>query len=213
MGPVGLIGDIEERVFGSDDDSLDIESLTLDDLNLEKADIRADVKLKRDRHSDLADKRENLFEDIVEADDDLLQKELAEEIVSIEDEMAILHNEHTKLMDALRVVDGLIAIKRKEKMAQREGLLSQIQDMNREDLIDKLRRTDVREMIREDKWDQLNSLLSGQLTPEDIESERVDEIIRQAQDVKNLEEEMGTREAVKHALEDRDKRRVEEVEE
>lgn len=207
---MGLIDDISDRLFGSDGGSLDIENLTLDDLNREKADIRADVKLKRDRHSDLAEKREGLFEDIVDAEDELLKEELAEEIVSIEDEMAILHNEHTRLMDALRVVDGLIAIKRKEKMAQREGLLSKIQDMNREDLIDKLRRADVREMIREEKWDQLNSLLSGQLTPEDIENERVDEIIQQAEDVKNLEEEMGTQEAVQHALEDRDKRRVEE---
>lgn len=208
---MGLIENISERVFGSEDDTLDIENLTLDELNREKADIRADVKLKRDRHSDLADKRENLFEDVVDANDELLQRELAEEIVSIEDEMAILHNEHTALMDALRVVDGLIAIKRKEKMAEREGLIAKIRNMNREELVDKLRRTDVREMIRDEKWDQLNSLLSGQLTPEEIENERVDEIVQQAEDVKNLKEEMGTKEAVKHALEDRDKRRVEET--
>ncbi|MDY6773730.1 MAG: hypothetical protein SVS85_00895, partial [Candidatus Nanohaloarchaea archaeon] len=137
---MGLIDDVADRVFGEEDDSLDIENLTLDDLNREKADIRADVKLKRDRHSDLSEKRESLFEDIVDADDDLLQEELAEEIASIEDEMAILHNEHARLMDALRVIDGLIAIKRKEKMAEREGLISQIQDMDREDLVDKLRR-------------------------------------------------------------------------
>ncbi|MDY6765856.1 MAG: hypothetical protein SVW77_00655 [Candidatus Nanohaloarchaea archaeon] len=211
---MSIIDDIERRVFGDDDDgALDIENLTLDRLNKEKADIRADVKLKRDRHSDLADKREGLFEDIIDADDELLQKELAEEIASIEDEMAILHNEHAQLMDALRVVDGLIAIKRKERMAQREGLLSQIQDMNRQDLIDTLRRADVREMIREEKWDQLNSLLSGQLSPDDIENERVDEIIQQAEDVKNLQDEMGTQEAVKHALQERDARRVEDVEE
>lgn len=200
---MGLLNDIEKRVFGGDE-GLKIEELTLQDLNEEKANIRADVKLKRDRHSDLADKREGLFEDIVETDDDLLQTELAEEIVSIEDEMAILHNEHAKLMDALRVIDGLIAIKRKEKMAQREGLLSQIQQMDREDLISKLRRADVREMIRDERWDELNSLLSGQLEPTDIDNERVDEIIQQADDVRHLEEEMGTSEAVKHALQERD---------
>ncbi|MDY6761828.1 MAG: hypothetical protein SVY41_02165, partial [Candidatus Nanohaloarchaea archaeon] len=193
---MGIIDDIGNRVFGDEDGgALDLENLTLDQLNKEKADIRADVKLKRDRHSDLAEKREGLFEDIVDAEDDLLKEELAEEIASIEDEMAILHNEHAQLMDALRVVDGLIAIKRKERMAQREGLLSQIQNMNREDLIDKLRRADVREMIRDEKWDQLNSLLSGQLSPEDIQNERVDEIIQQAEDVKNLQDEMGTQEA------------------
>ncbi|MDY6769976.1 MAG: hypothetical protein SVU88_03315, partial [Candidatus Nanohaloarchaea archaeon] len=62
-------------------------------------------------------------------------------------------------------------------------------------------------------WDQLNSLLSGQLSPEDIDNERVDEIIQQAEDVKNLEEEMGTEEAVEHALQERDTKRVQDVEE
>ncbi len=208
---MGIINEIERRVFGGEGGGgLRIENLTLEDLNQEKASIRADVKLKRDRHSDLSKKRENLFEEIVDTDDDLLQKELAEEIVSIEDEMAILHNEHAKLMDALRVIDGLIAIKRKEKMAQREGLISQIQQMNKEDLVEKLRRADVREMIREEKWDELNSLMSGQLTPDKIENERVDEIIQQAHDVKHLEDEMGTKEAVKHALKDRDSKKDEE---
>ncbi|MFB6265542.1 MAG: hypothetical protein ABEI07_00480, partial [Candidatus Nanohaloarchaea archaeon] len=87
MDSMGLIEDVSDRIFGGED-GIDVENLTLDDLNREKADIRADVKLKRDRHSDLSEKREGLFEDIVEADDDLLQEELAEEIVSIEDEMA-----------------------------------------------------------------------------------------------------------------------------
>jgi len=206
---MGLLNRVEEKIFGGGG-SLDIESLTLKDLNEEKAEIRADVKLKRDRHEDLSQKREKLFEKIVNADDQMLKNELAEEIASIEDEMAILHNEHAQLMDALRVVDGLIAIKRKEKMAEREGLISKIRNMDKQDLVEKLRRADVREMIRDEKWDQLNSLLSGQLTPQEIENERVDEIIQQAEDIKNLQDEMGTEEAAQHALEERDKRRREE---
>lgn len=206
---MGLIKRVEESLFGSHG-SLDIGSLSLDDLNEEKAGIRADVKLKRDRHEDLAHKRENLFEKIVNTDEEMLKRELAEEIASIEDEMAILHNEHAQLMDALRVVDGLIAIKRKEKMAEREGLISKIRDMDKQDLVEKLRRADVREMIREEKWGELNSMLSGQLTPRESESERVDEIINQAEDVKHLQEEMGTSEAVKSALKERDAKREKE---
>ncbi len=205
---MGIIQDLEEKLFGGGDtDTIDIESLTLDDLNEEKATIRADVKLKRDRHSDLSHKREKLFEQIIETDDALLQKELAEEIASIEDEMAILHNEHTRLMDSLRVVDGLIAIKRKEKMAERSGLISQIREMERDDLVDTLRRADVREMIREEKWDQLNSLLSGQLSPKEIDNERVDEIMNQANDIRQLEEDMGKKEAIRHALKERDEKK------
>lgn len=208
---MGFINQLEEHLFGGEsDDALDIEGLTLQDLDTEKANIRADVKLKRDRHQDLSHKRENLFEKVVDTEDGLLKKELAEEIASVEDEMAILHNEHTQLMDSLRVVDGLIAIKRKEKMAERTGLMSKIREMNKDDLVEKLRRADVREMIREEKWDQLNSLLSGQLSAKDIENERVSEIIQQAEDVKQLEEEMGTRRAVQHALKERDQKKQRE---
>lgn len=208
---MSFINSLNDRLFGGgDENTLDIENLTLKELNKEKANIRADVKLKRDRHQDLSHKRENLFEKIVDNDDELLQKELAEEIASIEDEMAILHNEHAQLMDSLRVVDGLIAIKRKQKMAERSGLISKIREMDKEDLVEKLRRADVREMIREEKWDKLNSLMSGQLSPKEINNERVDEILQQANDVKQLEEEMGTKQAVQHALRERDSKKQKE---
>ncbi len=202
-GSMSLIKQLEQQIFGGDN-TLDLHELTLDRLEQEKAGIRTDVKLKRERHQDLSKDREQLFEKIVETDDELLKKEVAQEIASIEDERAILHNEHTQLMDGLRVIDGLIAIKRKEKMAERQGLLSQIQEMEKDDLVEKLRQTDVRELIREEKWDQLNSLLSGQLSPKQITNERVDEIIRQAEDIKQLEEDMGKRQAVQHALRGRD---------
>ncbi len=207
---MGVIQDIAQKVFGSSGGSLDIEQLTLEELNEEKANIKASVRLKRDRHEDLAKKRENLFEKIVSADDNLLKKELAEEISSIEDEMAILHNEHAQLMDALRVVDGLISIKRKEQMMEREGLINEIRNMKKEDIVEKLRRADVREMIRDEQWDRLNSMLKGQLSPKERQNERVDEIIQQAEDIKNLQDELGTDEAVKEALRSRDEKRKEE---
>ncbi|MDY6771626.1 MAG: hypothetical protein SV186_06780 [Candidatus Nanohaloarchaea archaeon] len=209
---MGVIQDIAEKVFGSPDGSLDIEQLTLDQLNEEKANIKASVRLKRDRHEDLAKKRERLFEKIVDTDDDLLKKELAEEISSIEDEMAILHNEHAQLMDALRVIDGLISIKRKEQMMEREGLINEIRNMKKEDIVEKLRRADVREMIRDEQWDRLNSMLKGQLSPKERQNERVDEIIQQAEDIKNLQDELGTEEAVKEALRNRDEKRKEDRE-
>lgn len=209
---MGVIQDIAEKVFGSPDGSLDIEQLTLDQLNEEKANIKASVRLKRDRHEDLAKKRERLFEKIVDTDDDLLKKELAEEISSIEDEMAILHNEHAQLMDALRVIDGLISIKRKEQMMEREGLINEIRNMKKEDIVEKLRRADVREMIRDEQWDRLNSMLKGQLSPKEGQNERVDEIIQQAEDIKNLQDELGTEEAVKEALRNRDEKRKEDRE-
>ncbi|MDY6788557.1 MAG: hypothetical protein SVV03_01200 [Candidatus Nanohaloarchaea archaeon] len=207
---MGILQDIAETVFGSSEGDLDIQDLTLQQLNEEKANIKASVKLKRDRHQDLSRQREKLFEKIVDTDDDLLKRELAQEISAKEDEMAIIHNEHTQLMDALRVVDGLISIKRKEKMLEREGLINQIREMNKEDIVEKLRRADVREMIREEKWGKLNSLLKGQLSPKERANERVDEIIQQAEEVKHLEDELGTKEAIQQAMEERDKKRTEE---
>lgn len=209
---MGVIQDIAEKVFGSSNGSLNIQDLTLDQLNEEKANIKASVRLKRDRHEDLSQKREQMFEKIVDADDKLLKRELAEEISSIEDEMAILHNEHAQLMDALRVIDGLISIKRKERMAQREGLINQIRNMEKEDIVEKLRRADVREMIRDEKWEELNSIMKGQLSPKERSNDRVDEIIQQAEDVKNLEDELGTKDAVKEALQERDEDNTEERE-
>jgi len=209
---MGMIQDVADKVFGSSSGSLDIQDLTLSKLNEEKASIKASVRLKRDRHEDLSKKREKMFEKIVNTDDNLLKKELAEEISAIEDEMTIIHNEHAQLMDALRVVDGLISIKRKEKMMDREGLISEIRDMKKEDIVEKLRRADVREMIREEKWDQLNSLLKGQMTQRDRRNDRVDEIIQQAEDIKSLQDELGTKEAVKEALKDRDQEREDEHE-
>ncbi len=207
---MGILQDIAETIFGSSEGNLDIQDLTLQQLEEEKANIKASVKLKRDRHQDLSSQREKLFEKVVDTEDDLLKRELAQEISAKEDEMAIIHNEHTQLMDALRVIDGLISIKRKEKMLEREGLINQIRDMNKEDIVEKLRRADVREMIREEKWGKLNSLLKGQLSPKEKANERVDEIIQQAEEVKHLEDELGTQEAIKQAMEQRDEKRTKE---
>ncbi len=207
---MGVIQDVAEKVFGSSSGTLDLDDLTLEKLQEEKAKIKSSVRLKRDRHQDLSKEREELFEKIIETDDDLLKRELAEAISAKEDEMAILHNEHTELMDALRVIDGLISIKRKKKSLQREGLISEIRNMEREDIVEKLRRADVREMIRDEKWGRLNSILKGQLSPKDKSNERVDEIIQQAEDIKNLQDELGTKEAAKQALEERDQKRREE---
>ena len=209
---MGWINDISDRFFGNSGGTLDIEEVGLNELREEKANIKATVRMKRDRHQDISKEREKLFEKIINTDDELLKKELAAEISAKEDEMAILHNEHKELMDALRVVDGLISIKRKKESLADKGLISEIRNMEKEDIIDTLRRADVRDMIRDEKWDQLNSILKGQLSPKESKSERVDEIIQQAEDIKHLQDEMGTKEAVKQALENRDRQKKEERE-
>lgn len=177
------------------DDKVKIEDMELEELREERSEIKADMELKRDKHEGLAEKRRKKFERIRGTDDDLLKEELAEEIASVEDEMAIYHNEHAQLMDALRVLDGLIAVKRKQNLMEDRGIVEEIEEMDREELVDMLKREDVQEMIRREKWDDLEDLFRGDLRPEFSGNERVREIIESAEehDDKSVDEALTIR--------------------
>jgi len=175
---VSILSGIIDRF--THDDQLQIEDMELDDLMEQKSELRADMELKRDKHEGLAEKRRRKFERLRGTDDDLLEEELAEEIASIEDEMAIYHNEHAQLMDALRVVDGLIAVKRKQELMKDRGIVEQLEEMDREEVVDMLKREDVQEMIHKEKWDDLEDLFRGDLRPQFSGNERVNDIIKTA---------------------------------
>lgn len=177
---VAVIGGLIDRF--TQDDEVKIEDMELEELREERSEIKADMELKRDKHEGLAEKRRQKFERIRGTDDDLLKEELAEEVASIEDEMAIYHNEHAQLMDALRVIDGLIAVKRKQNLMEDRGIVEEIEDMDRDELVDMLKREDVQEMIRREKWDDLEDLFRGDLRPEFSGNERVNEIIDSAEE-------------------------------
>lgn len=164
------------------DDTVKIEEMELEELREERSEIKADMELKRDKHEGLAEKRRKKFERLRGSSDDLLEEELAEEIASIEDEMAIYHNEHAQLMDALRVLDGLIAVKRKQQLMEDQGIVQDLEDMDREELVDMLKREDVQEMIRKEKWEDLEDLFRGDLRAEFSGNERVREIIDSAEE-------------------------------
>lgn len=187
-GVTWIFRGLGKKLFGGGaSDAVDIERLSVEELAEERTNVRADVKLKRDRYDDLDRKRRELFEWIMEAADPLLKKELAEEISSVEDEMAMIQDEHTQLVESLRVIDGLIAIKRREEVAEQDGLINRIREMNRKSIVETLRRNDVRELIREEKWDRLNILLGDQFSTQETGNERVDEILRDAEDIRKLE--------------------------
>lgn len=172
---VPVIGDLIARF--THDDKVRIEDMELDELVEERSEIKADMELKRDKHEGLAEKRRKKFERLRGTGDDLLEEELAEEIASLEDEMAIYHNEHAQLMDALRVLDGLIAVKRKQNLMEDQGIVQELEEMDRDELTEMLKREDVQEMIRKEKWDELEDLFRGDLRTEFSGSERVREII------------------------------------
>lgn len=175
---VSVISSIVDRF--TQDDTLKIEEMDLDELREERSELKADMELKRDKHEGLAEKRRQKFEKLQGSDDDLYEEELAEEIASIEDEMSIYHNEHAQLMDALRVIDGLIAVKRKQELMEDRGIVNEIEEMDRDKVVDMLKQENVQEMIRREKWDDLEDLFRGDLEPEFSGNERVNEIIESA---------------------------------
>jgi|GEM_PF-507680 uncharacterized protein YjiS (DUF1127 family) len=177
---VALISGLIDRF--TRDDTVKIEEMELDELREERSEIKADMELKRDKHEGLAEKRRKKFERLRGSEDDLLQEELAEEIASVEDEMAIYHNEHAQLMDALRVLDGLVAVKRKQQLMQDQGIVQDLEEMDREELVDMIKREDVQEMIRKEKWDDLEDLFRGDLRADFSGNKRVREIIDSAQE-------------------------------
>lgn len=173
-----LSGIIDRFTHG---DKVSIEEMDLEDLREQRSELKADLELKRDKHEGLAEKRRTKFERLKGSDDDLLKEELAEAVASIEDEMAIYHNEHAQLMEALRVVNGLISVKRKQNLMEDRGIVEDIENMDREELVDTLKREDVQEMIREEKWDDLEDIVRGDLRPSYSGNKRVREIIETAE--------------------------------
>ena len=187
----------------SQDDEISIEEMDLEELRQERSEIKADMELKRDKHEGLSEKRRVKFEKLRSTEDELLQEELAEEIASLEDEMSIYHNEHAHMMDALRVIDGLIAVKRKQNLMEDQGIVQELEEMDREELVDALKREEVQEMIKEEKWEDLRDLFRGQLEPKYSGNKRVNEIIQSA---KSSQEE-----SVDQALNQRDRDRGQNI--
>ncbi len=183
---------LQRKLRSRDADTNAVGELSVNALLEEKKRVRATVKLKRDRHDDLERARERLFERVMAADDRLLQRELAGEIAAIEDEMAILQDEHAELMDSLQVIDGLLAVKRRERMVEHSGLIDRIREMSQESLVEAMRRQDVQQMVQEERWDELNVLLGDHVSTGASGRERPDEILEQAADVRQLSEQVGT---------------------
>ncbi len=198
---VSIISGIFDRFTHGD--KVSIEEMDLEDLREERSEVKADLELKRDKHEGLSEKRRQKFDRLRNTNDELLQEELAESISSIEDEMSIFHNEHSQLMDALRVINGLIAVKRKQNLMKDRGIVEEIEDMDRDQLVQTLKREDVQEMIRREKWEDLEDLFRGDLRPEYSGSKRVKEIIDAAEQSKDK--------PVDQALRQRDKERGHDI--
>jgi len=183
------------------DDQITINDMDVEELKEERAGLRAELELKRDKHEGLSEDRRTKFEKLQQADGEMLKEELAEEIAILEDEMSIFHNEHSQIMEALRVVDGLIAVKRKQDLMEDRGIVQEIENMDKEQLVDTLKQERVQEMINDEKWSDLEDVFRGELKPKYSGNKRVREIIDAAETNKD--------ESIDEALNRRDKNRKE----
>lgn len=181
------------------DDEIKLEDMEQDELQEERSELKAELDLKRQKHEGLAERRRTKFKRLQETEDDMLKEELAEEIASIEDEMSIYHNEHAQIMDALRVIDGFIAMKRKQKLMEDKGLVQEIQDMDQEKLVETLKQQEVQQMIQREDWNDLEDVFRGELQPRRSGNKKVQEIIERAEEHRD--------ESVDVALNERDRDR------
>lgn len=178
---------------------INLEDMDQDELQEERSELKAELDLKRQKHEGLAERRRSKFKRLQDTEDDMLKEELAEEIASIEDEMSIYHNEHAQIMDALRVIDGLVAMKRKQHLMEDQGLVQEIQDMDQDQLVDTLKQQEVQEMIQREDWNDLKDVFRGELKPRHSGDKKVQEIIERAEQHKD--------DSVDVALNERDKER------
>lgn len=181
------------------DDEIKLEDMDQDELQEERSELKAELDLKRQKHEGLAERRRTKFKRLQDSEDDMMKEELAEEIAAIEDEMSIYHNEHAQIMDALRVIDGFIAMKRKQKLMEDQGLVQEIQDMDQDQLVDTLKQQEVQQMIQREDWNDLKDVFRGELQPRHSGNKKVREIIDRAEEHKD--------ESVDVALQQRDKDR------
>jgi hypothetical protein len=176
------------------DDEIKLEDMDQDELREERSELKAELDLKRQKHEGLAERRRSKFERLQGTGDDMLKEELAEEIASIEDEMSIYHNEHAQIMDALRVIDGFIAMKRKEDLMEDYGLVQEIQEMDQEELVETLKQQEVQQMIQREDWKDLEDVFRGELQPRHSGNKKVQEIIDRAEEHKDDSVEVALRE-------------------
>ncbi len=145
-----------------------------------RKELKQKISLRRDKRNRLLDEREELFDKLVEADDEFLEKELGEEIYSIENEINNLQDEHRTLLDGLKVVNTAIDLKRKQQILEKNGLLDKIGSLDEEEFLNIFKRSDVREMVENGEWESLGAILNENLFMKFGRDERVNEIIETA---------------------------------
>ncbi len=177
---MGLIKKYFNRILPGSKKGFDIIEKDTDYFLEKRDELKEKISLRRDKRKQLLNEREQLFNKLVDTEDEFLEKELAEEIYSVENEIKILQDEHKAYMDALRVTNTIVNIKKRQSFLEERGLFGEISSLDKKEFLEIFRRTDVYEMVKKGEWELLESVLRDRLLEDESREERVKELLEKA---------------------------------
>lgn len=180
----------------------DIDKIKLEEIEVERIQIDRESERIRDAMRQKSDARATLFGKAVDSTDDLEAESLAIKIENIEGEQAHLYNEHVELMNALRTMNGLKALKRKQNLLERFGIWGKIKTMDKGKIMEILGTAEAEKVISSENSDDIAKLFG--VTPARVSSKKTEDIMKQIQKAKRMREEKGLESAVKEVLKERD---------
>lgn len=180
----------------------DLEKTKLEEIESERIQIDRVSEQTRDLMRHKSEMRAGLFKQAVETTDELESEALAIKIENVEGEQTTLSNEHVELMNALRTMNGLRALKRKQKQLERFGIWGTIKKMDKTKLMEILGNAEAEQIISSESSAEISRLFGFQ--PNRVSSKRTEDIMKQINKARVLKEEMGVDTAVTKVLKERD---------
>ncbi|MBU4222249.1 MAG: hypothetical protein KKA10_11670 [Euryarchaeota archaeon] len=180
----------------------DLEKTKLEEIESERIQIDRESERTRDLMRQKSEMRAGLFKQAVETTDELESEALAIKIENVEGEQTTLSNEHVELMSALRTMNGMRALKRKQKQLERFGIWGKIKNMDKTKIMEILGNAEAEQIISSENSAEISRLFGFQ--PTRVSSKRTDDIMKQINKARALKEEMGVDTAVTKVLKERD---------
>ncbi len=184
-GRKGLIKKYFNRIIPGNKKGFDLIEKDTEYFLDKRRELKEKISLRRDKRTQLLEERCQLFKKLVDTEDDFLEKELAEEIYSVESEIKLLQDEHKALLDALKVTNTIVNIKKKQSFLEERGLFGEISSLDKKEFLNIFRRTDVYEMVKNGEWKLLESVLRDRLLEDESRDERIKEILEKAKKESN----------------------------
>jgi len=157
-----------------------LEDLQLDDLRREKIRLEQEERKMLARLKNTEQEKRNLFNEGVKKASDREQRVLARRIKELDVEASNMDRMLQMVSQQMRVLNGLVQIKERTRMAAESGLNSILADIDLQELIIYI---DQASVSGEFNWDKFNEVLNvleeaDSLSPEYREDQDVMEIVR-----------------------------------